>query len=122
MPLLAGMSVEAAALCSRWCIQAWQAFKTRPIIPWTRRFYEGGFQPVMTRREAALILCVRIAKKHTIANSGCLAYFTHNFVQQASAYLCTQTYNTVRNLFENESGNLLAMGRESCAENKQMTP
>ncbi|MCL7042610.1 hypothetical protein MKW94_007001 [Papaver nudicaule] len=59
-PLLAGMSVEAAALCSRWCIQAWQAFKTRPIIPRTRRFYEGGFQPVMTRREAALILCVRI--------------------------------------------------------------
>ncbi|MCL7037075.1 hypothetical protein MKW94_027817 [Papaver nudicaule] len=58
-PLITGMSVGAAALCGRWCIQAWQAFKTRPIIPRTRRFYEGGFQPVMTRREAALILGVR---------------------------------------------------------------
>ncbi|MCL7044594.1 hypothetical protein MKW94_030438 [Papaver nudicaule] len=36
------------------------AFKNRPIIPRTRRFYEGGFQPVMTRRESALILGVRM--------------------------------------------------------------
>ncbi|GFY93347.1 chaperone DnaJ-domain superfamily protein [Actinidia rufa] len=38
-------------------LQAWQAFKARP--PRIRRFYEGGFQPAMTKREAALILGVR---------------------------------------------------------------
>ncbi|KAK9088600.1 hypothetical protein Scep_027682 [Stephania cephalantha] len=55
-PLLAGVSVAAAALGSRYLLQAWQAFKARPHI---RRFYYGGFEPVMTRREAALILGVR---------------------------------------------------------------
>ncbi|KAI4384427.1 hypothetical protein MLD38_002586 [Melastoma candidum] len=56
-PLLAGLAVAAAALAGRYGIQAWQAFKTRPPKP--RRFYEGGFQPKMTRREAALILGIR---------------------------------------------------------------
>ncbi|KAI3837425.1 hypothetical protein MKW92_002572 [Papaver armeniacum] len=58
-PLVTGMTVGAVALGGRYLIQAWNAFKTRPIIPRTRRFYEGGFQPVMTKREAALILGVR---------------------------------------------------------------
>jgi DnaJ family protein C protein 19 len=40
-------------------IAAWQAFKARPPIPRARRFYYGGFDNVMTRREAALILGVR---------------------------------------------------------------
>ncbi|XP_031397127.1 mitochondrial import inner membrane translocase subunit TIM14-1 isoform X1 [Punica granatum] len=56
-PLMAGIAVAAAAYASRYGIQAWQAFKTRP--PKLRKFYEGGFQPVMTKREAALILGVR---------------------------------------------------------------
>ncbi|XP_052175679.1 mitochondrial import inner membrane translocase subunit TIM14-3-like [Diospyros lotus] len=56
-PLLAGLAVAAAAYAGRYSIQAWQAFKTRP--PRIRRFYEGGFQSAMTRREAALILGVR---------------------------------------------------------------
>ncbi|KAL7195461.1 hypothetical protein ACSBR1_035643 [Camellia fascicularis] len=56
-PLLAGFALAAAAYAGRYSIQAWQAFKTRP--PRIRRFYEGGFQPAMTKREAALILGVR---------------------------------------------------------------
>ncbi|XP_015055734.1 mitochondrial import inner membrane translocase subunit TIM14-1 [Solanum pennellii] len=58
-PLIAGLSVAAAALAGRYGIQAWQAFKARPPTARMRKFYEGGFQPKMTRREAALILGVR---------------------------------------------------------------
>ncbi|KAH0720718.1 hypothetical protein KY284_005748 [Solanum tuberosum] len=54
-----GLSVAAAALAGRYGIQAWQAFKARPPTARMRKFYEGGFQPKMTRREAALILGVR---------------------------------------------------------------
>ncbi|CAN4092569.1 unnamed protein product [Withania somnifera] len=58
-PLIAGLSVAAAALAGRYGIQAWQAFRARPPTARMRKFYEGGFQPKMTRREAALILGVR---------------------------------------------------------------
>ncbi|KAL3356909.1 hypothetical protein AABB24_017526 [Solanum stoloniferum] len=58
-PLIAGLSVAAAALAGRYGIQAWQAFKARPPTARMRKFYEGGFLPKMTRREAALILGVR---------------------------------------------------------------
>ncbi|CAL4997029.1 unnamed protein product [Urochloa decumbens] len=58
-PLVAGLAVAAAALAGRYSIQAWNAYKARPIVPRMRKFYEGGFQPTMTRREAALILGVR---------------------------------------------------------------
>ncbi|CAO2189573.1 unnamed protein product, partial [Urochloa humidicola] len=58
-PLVAGLAVAAAALAGRYSIQAWHAYKARPIVPRMRKFYEGGFQPTMTRREAALILGVR---------------------------------------------------------------
>ncbi|KAK7364694.1 hypothetical protein VNO80_13435 [Phaseolus coccineus] len=58
-PFLAGLAVAAAALAGRYGIQAWQAFKARPPKPRVRRFYDGGFQPTMTRREAALILGIR---------------------------------------------------------------
>ena len=56
-PLIAGLSVAAAALSARYAITAFQAFKAAP--PTLRRFYEGGFLPEMTRREASLILGVR---------------------------------------------------------------
>ncbi|KAF7804487.1 mitochondrial import inner membrane translocase subunit TIM14-1 [Senna tora] len=56
-PLLAGLAVAATAYAGRYGILAWQAFKARP--PRLRKFYEGGFQPTMTRREAALILGIR---------------------------------------------------------------
>ncbi|XWS07901.1 hypothetical protein CRYUN_Cryun41cG0032200 [Craigia yunnanensis] len=58
-PFLAGLAVAAAALAGRYGIHAWQAFKARPPKPRMRKFYEGGFQLTMTRREAALILGVR---------------------------------------------------------------
>ncbi|CAH8371178.1 unnamed protein product [Eruca vesicaria subsp. sativa] len=58
-PMVAGATVAAAALAGRYGILAWHAFKARPSIPRMRRFYEGGFQTAMTRREAALILGVR---------------------------------------------------------------
>ncbi|KAJ0980409.1 hypothetical protein J5N97_008664 [Dioscorea zingiberensis] len=58
-PLVAGLSVAAAAISARYALQAWQAFKARPFVPRARRFYPGGFQQVMTRREAALILGIR---------------------------------------------------------------
>ncbi|XP_043690377.1 mitochondrial import inner membrane translocase subunit TIM14-1-like isoform X2 [Telopea speciosissima] len=58
-PIVAGVSVAAAALGGRYLIQAWQAFKARPVVPRVRRFYEGGFEQMMTRREAALILGIR---------------------------------------------------------------
>ncbi|XVE96752.1 hypothetical protein REPUB_Repub02eG0249800 [Reevesia pubescens] len=56
-PLIAGIAVAAAACAGKYSLRAWQAFKARP--PRMRRFYEGGFQASMTRREAALILGVR---------------------------------------------------------------
>ena len=59
-PFLAGLAVAAAALAGRYGIQAWHAIKTRPPKPKFRKFYNGGFQPTMTKREAALILGVRL--------------------------------------------------------------
>ncbi|KAK1392647.1 Mitochondrial import inner membrane translocase subunit TIM14-1 [Heracleum sosnowskyi] len=56
-PWVVGCAVAAAAYAGRYSILAWNAFKARP--PRLRRFYEGGFQSTMTRREAALILGVR---------------------------------------------------------------
>ncbi|WCJ19393.1 Mitochondrial import inner membrane translocase subunit TIM14 [Euphorbia peplus] len=58
-PFLAGLAVAGAALAGRYGIQAWQSIKSRPPKPKLRKFYDGGFQPQMTRREAALILGIR---------------------------------------------------------------
>ncbi|XP_009789869.1 mitochondrial import inner membrane translocase subunit TIM14-2 [Nicotiana tabacum] len=58
-PLVAGLAIAAAAYAGRYGIQAWKAFKARPPTARMRKFYEGGFQPKMNRREAALILGVR---------------------------------------------------------------
>lgn len=58
-PFIAGLAVAAAAMAGKYGIQAWHSFKNKPMRPRSRRFYEGGFQPTMTRREAALILGVR---------------------------------------------------------------
>lgn len=57
--MLAGLAVAAAAYAGKYGVQAWQAFKTRPPRPRMRKFYDGGFQPTMNRREAALILGIR---------------------------------------------------------------
>ncbi|KAL8255784.1 hypothetical protein R6Q59_030851 [Mikania micrantha] len=58
-PFVVGIAVAGAAYAGRYGIQAWNAFKARPAAPALRKFYQGGFQPQMTRREAALILGVR---------------------------------------------------------------
>lgn len=58
-PLVTGLAIAAAAYAGRYGIRAWQAFKARPPTARVRRFYEGGFQSTMTRREAALILGLR---------------------------------------------------------------
>lgn len=58
-PFIAGVAVAATALAGRYGIQAWQAFKARPPRPKIKKFYDGGFQPTMTKREAALILGIR---------------------------------------------------------------
>ncbi|KAG6673150.1 hypothetical protein I3842_16G097400 [Carya illinoinensis] len=58
-PLVIGGAVAGAALGTRYLIAAWQAFKARPMMPRSRKFYYGGFEKVMTRREAALVLGVR---------------------------------------------------------------
>lgn len=55
-PLVMGAAVGTVALGARYLIRAWQAFRVAPRV---QRFYPGGFEPVMTRREAALILGVR---------------------------------------------------------------
>lgn len=58
-PLVAGLAVATVAYAGKYSIQAWNAFKARPPTVRMRKFYEGGFQATMTRREAALILGVR---------------------------------------------------------------
>ncbi|KAK9072763.1 hypothetical protein SSX86_009198 [Deinandra increscens subsp. villosa] len=58
-PFIVGLAVAGTAYAGRYGIQAWNAFKARPVGPAFRKFYQGGFQPQMTRREAALILGVR---------------------------------------------------------------
>ncbi|KAJ4978762.1 hypothetical protein NE237_009542 [Protea cynaroides] len=58
-PFLAGLAIATAALAGRYGVQAWQALKSRPPTARIRKFYDGGFQPTMTKREAALILGIR---------------------------------------------------------------
>ncbi|XP_042012743.1 mitochondrial import inner membrane translocase subunit TIM14-2-like [Salvia splendens] len=53
---VAGAAVGASALGARYLLRAWQAFNSNPRA---RKFYYGGFQQAMNRREAALILGVR---------------------------------------------------------------
>ncbi|KAF3333629.1 mitochondrial import inner membrane translocase subunit TIM14-1 [Carex littledalei] len=58
-PFIAGLAVAAAALAGRYGVHAWNVYKARPVVPHMRKFYEGGFQQSMNKREAAMILGVR---------------------------------------------------------------
>ena len=49
-----GLGVAAAALVARQGVTLWAARAAAPAA--ARKFYEGGFEGTMTRREAALIL------------------------------------------------------------------
>ena len=54
---MAGIAIAAAAYAGKYGINAWKAFKARPLsMP---KFYEGGFQVTMNRKEASLILGVK---------------------------------------------------------------
>ena len=56
-PLVTGLTVAAAALAARSVVTTIEAWALAG--PRARAFYQGGFEPTMTRREAALILGVR---------------------------------------------------------------
>lgn len=64
--MIVGLAVAATAYAGKYSIQAWTAFKARPATARMRKFYEGGFQPTMTRREAALILGVRYHQYNSV--------------------------------------------------------
>ena len=55
---MAGLSVAASALVAREALVYYQAWKVAPRL---KKFYEGGFQATMDKREAALILGLRRA-------------------------------------------------------------
>ena len=59
-PLVAGLTVAAAALTARSAIQYYQVWKVTPRL---RKFYEGGFEATMDKREAALILGLRCVRR-----------------------------------------------------------
>ena len=65
--LAAGFGVAAAALVARQGVTLWAA---RAAAPAARKFYEGGFEGTMTRREAALIL-VRAPRQREEGGGGC---------------------------------------------------
>ncbi|GBF93085.1 hypothetical protein Rsub_05696 [Raphidocelis subcapitata] len=56
-PLVAGLSVAAAALVGRTALQQYVKYMARG--PSGRAFYKGGFYAQMDRREASLILGLR---------------------------------------------------------------
>ena len=55
-PLVAGLTIAATALAARHSLQLYQVWRSTPRL---RRVFEGGFQSVMDRREAANILGIR---------------------------------------------------------------
>uniref|UniRef100_A0A7R9VG70 J domain-containing protein n=1 Tax=Chlamydomonas euryale TaxID=1486919 RepID=A0A7R9VG70_9CHLO len=61
-PLVAGLSVAAAAFMGKQAVQAYVRFAAAPSSSFFRSsktYYKGGFQAEMTKREAALILGLR---------------------------------------------------------------
>eukprot|EP01018_Ginkgo_biloba_P015893 Gb_33092 [translate_table: standard] len=82
-PFLAGLAIATAALAGKYGVQAWQAFKSRPPTPRIRKFYDGGFQPTMTRREAALILGVSSLSSELAVKSSTYVVLSHPHTIQA---------------------------------------
>jgi hypothetical protein len=79
-PLAVGVGVAATALGAKYALEAYEQYQAKKAkgenpMAWGRsaygtKFYEGGFDPEMTRREAALILGVReSADKKRIQNA-----------------------------------------------------
>jgi hypothetical protein len=54
-----GFAVAGAATAARLGIRAFQEYQKLPKTPRMSKFYKGGFDANMNKREAALILGVR---------------------------------------------------------------
>eukprot|EP00793_Prasinoderma_coloniale_P004435 PRCOL_00000195-RA len=59
-PLVVGVGVAGGALLLREAVEAYGKWAASPA---SKRYYEGGFQEKMTRREAAQILGIRESSK-----------------------------------------------------------
>ncbi|SPQ97729.1 J domain-containing protein [Plasmodiophora brassicae] len=64
-PLLAGVGVAGALIGSRMARQAYTAWRQAGGTMFGQRYYEGGFEAVMNKREAARILGIRASADKT---------------------------------------------------------
>lgn len=78
VPLAVGLGVAVTALGAKHAIEGWQSYQEKKakgesvfgVSRYGTKFYEGGFEPKMHRREAALILGVReSADKKRVQNA-----------------------------------------------------
>ncbi|CEI96691.1 hypothetical protein G6F70_002973 [Rhizopus microsporus] len=58
-PVIVGFAVAGAATAARLGLKAFQEYQKMPKAPRLSKFYKGGFDPKMNKREAALILGLR---------------------------------------------------------------
>lgn len=62
-PIVIGFAVAGAATAARLGVKAFQEYQKRPkapVMPRLSKYYKGGFDPKMNKREAALILGLRL--------------------------------------------------------------
>ncbi|KAI7862213.1 hypothetical protein BDF14DRAFT_133717 [Spinellus fusiger] len=57
--VIIGFAVAGAATAGRFGIKAYQEWQKMPRAPRLSKFYKGGFDDKMNKREAALILGIR---------------------------------------------------------------
>ncbi|KAG1310049.1 hypothetical protein G6F62_014703 [Rhizopus arrhizus] len=58
-PVIVGFAVAGAATAARLGLRAFQEYQKMPKAPRLSKFYKGGFDAKMNKREAALILGIR---------------------------------------------------------------
>ncbi|KAF7728953.1 hypothetical protein EC973_005348 [Apophysomyces ossiformis] len=61
-PIIIGFAVAGAATAGRLGLRAFQEWQKMPKTPRMSKFYKGGFEAKMSKREAALILGLREAQ------------------------------------------------------------
>lgn len=62
-PIVVGFAIAGAATAARLGMRAFEEYQKRPkspIMPRLSKYYKGGFDPKMNKREAALILGLRL--------------------------------------------------------------
>jgi DnaJ family protein C protein 19 len=105
-PLVTGLTVAAAALAMRSVVTTIEAWALAG--PRARAFYLGGFEPTMTRREAALILGVReSAAKGKVLEAHRRVMMANHPDAGGSAFLSTKI---------NEAKALLLKGKSRASE------